>query len=860
MRKLLVLGLFLICAGSTYAQIIPKIATDSTGQDTTALQSDVLDNIPTVSLDDDGGEGAQGASSSFVRGFDPFNSAANFNFFNVGFRVRGYNRDNSVTYMNGVKMANLDNGLPSSNQWSGLGDVTRNRTLSLGMQANPYGFGGIGNTTNIDTRASKQRRQTSISYTYTDRFVKNNLAISHSTGMSKKGWAFTFAGSRRYSDEGYVPGTYINAWSYFVGIDKQLTKNNLLSIVVFAAPSESGGQASATKEGFDLAGTKYYNPSWGYQDGKVRNSRVSKSNQPVAIVTQQITISKKTTLVNALSASVGERSFSRFEWVGGAANPSPDYYRNFPSYYLDALQDTVVGNQLSSYLRSNKDALQVNWQNLYNANRTNIETIDSVDGIANKSVTGRRSLYVLSEDVQYTKKFSFNTTLNSKVSDVTTITGGLSYQYQNTNYFARIADLLGGQFFVDEDQYASQDFPGNLSASQNDIRHPNRVLYNGDKWKYSYNMILNKGLGWLQSNFHFKKADMFVAGEVSNTNFWRQGNYQNGLYPNDSYGNSPINDFTNYAVKAGITYKINKQNYLYLNGEIATKAPEIRSAYLSPQIKNTTQSNLTNQDVQSIEGGYILNTPTIHTRLTGYYTTFKHGFDLQRFFDYNSGSQYIDYALSNINTVNFGGELGTEAKLTRTLTLNAMASVGRAYYDSRQMVTATQDNTNAPYPGYPPGTLVYTQNYRLPNSPQQVFSLGLNYRSPKYWYVDVTGTYSDQMWSAMSPDRRTIPGVQGLTPADSKWSTIIDQEKLPSAFTLNMRAGFSVKLRQIAGIKKSYLLLFSGGVSNILDNTNIISRARESGIYDRFSSGTFPSRYTYAQGRSFSIKATLRFY
>ncbi len=92
------------------------------------------------------------------------------------------------------------------------------------------------------------------------------------------------------------------------------------------------------------------------------------------------------------------------------------------------------------------------------------------------------------------------------------------------------------------------------------------------------------------------------------------------------------------------------------------------------------------------------------------------------------------------------------------------------------------------------------------------------------------------------------------------WGNILNQEKFPGEFTLNLRAGKSWKLNSIAGIRKVFLLGLNAGVNNILNNQNIISNGAENGRTNKFPSGSFDSRYTYAEGINFYIKATLRFY
>ena len=230
-----------------------------------------------------------------------------------------------------------------------------------------FAFGDIGNTTNIDVRASKQRQQTSLTYAYSNRTYDQRLAFTKSTGITKKGWAFTVSGSRRYSNEGYVPGTYYNGWSWFAAVDKKLGQKQLLSLIVFAAPTESGRQGAATMEMIGLSGTHYYNPDWGYQDGKKRNANVSKSNQPVIILSHDYRISNSTDLTTSASYQFGEKSYSAIDWFN-APDPRPDYYRYLPSYYTN---NPTEQQEVAQHLMSDEAARQINWDNFYNINREN---------------------------------------------------------------------------------------------------------------------------------------------------------------------------------------------------------------------------------------------------------------------------------------------------------------------------------------------------------------------------------------------------------------------------------------------------------------------------------------------------------
>src|SRR5690348_7392101 len=104
-----------------------SLHTDSSMLD--EIKDDVLDNIPTISLDENdfSESGSQNISSLLTAGRDPFYNAATFNFSAERFRIRGYDADLSSTYMNGIPTESIDNGFTPYNLWSGLNDVLHNR-------------------------------------------------------------------------------------------------------------------------------------------------------------------------------------------------------------------------------------------------------------------------------------------------------------------------------------------------------------------------------------------------------------------------------------------------------------------------------------------------------------------------------------------------------------------------------------------------------------------------------------------------------------------------------------------------------------------------------------------------------------
>jgi hypothetical protein len=837
------------------AQVPVKTVTGNA--DTTVLEQlkeDVGDNIPVISIDENDGQdgSAQNISSMLSAGRDPFFNAAAFKFNAVRFRIRGYDADLFSTYMNGVPMENLDNGFTPFGLWGGLNDVLRNRDIALGLKAVPYSFGDVGGLTYMDSRASYQRKQTSINYAISNRNYVHRFMFTHSTGLNKKGWAFSFSGSRRWADEGFADGTYYDGWSFFAGVDKRLNDRHLLSFVAFATPTENGRQGSSVQELRDLSGDNFYNPFWGYQNGRKRNSSIARSFQPIGILTHDWKINDKTSLLTAASITAGKRSTTALDWYN-AADPRPDYYRYLPSYQ----EDPVIREQSYNAMKNDVNLRQINWDKLYNANYASRETINNVNGIAGNSVTGKRSRYILEERIINTTRFNFNSTLNTSIKDNISFSAGITYQQQDNHYYKEVEDLLGGEFYVDINQFAERDFPSNPTANQNDLNNPNRIVKEGDRFGYNYNINIKKGSVWMQTVFKFRKLDIFVATEHSYTSFYRKGNVRSGLFPDNSYGKSATYNFYNSSIKGGVTYKLNGRNYFYANGLYMSRAPFFENAFIAPRTRDFVQENLKSEEIGSVEGGYVMNAPRLKIRANGYYTVIKNQLNVLTFYD-DVFQNFVNYAISNIGRVHAGAEFGFEAKVYKGLSVVAAAAISDLRYNTRQRATVTADNS--------PTTLarnitVYSKNFFVP-TPQNAYTIGLDYRSPKFWFVNLNFNYFDKMYLDFNPIRRTANAVNGVPEGSALWNEILDQTQLPSQYTLDLFAGYSLLLnRKMKELKKRTFLQFNVGINNILNNENIVSGGFEQLRFDAAEKNVnkFPDRRFYAYGLNFFASMGLRF-
>jgi hypothetical protein len=855
LRTKLLLSL-LLCGplSAVFAQTVPpptkqKIDTSIIEE----VKEGVLDNIPIVSLDEnDASDGStQNISSQLSAGRDPYFNGASFHFNAVRFRFRGYDNELFGTYMNGAPMENLDNGFSPFGLWGGLNDVMRNREVTMGLRTTTFAFGELGGNTQFDTRASRQRKQTNFNYAISNRNYVHRWMITHSTGLNKKGWAFTFSGSRRWANEGFVEGTYFDGWSAFIGIDKRVNDRHLLSLVAFAAPTENGRQNASIQEMIDITGKQFYNSFWGYQNGKKRNASVAKTFQPVAVLTHDWRINDKSTLVTAASFTFGERSVSGLDWYN-APDPRPDYYRYLPSFQTIPL----LQQQTQAAIQGDINRQQLNWDRFYQVNRSSVDVIRDVNGVPGNDVTGRRSRYVLEDRIVSTTRYAVNTTLNTMIGSNIDFTSGLTFQHQNSAYFKRVNDLLGGDFYVDINQFAERVVTTDPNATQNDVSRPNRLLKKGDRFGYDYNMVTSRASGWVQAVIKFRKIDLFISGEHSYTRFQRIGNVKTGLFPNNSLGKSKAYNFFNHALKAGITYKIDGRNYLFANASMMSRAPFFENAYIAPRLRDFVQQDLQSEGIYSVEGGYVMNAPKLKLRATGYYTRFTNQMNVLTFY-HEEYRNFVNYAISNIGREHAGVELGIDAKIYKGLSLNAAANIGRYFFNTRQNAVVTLDNDATTLSK----ETIYSENFRVP-TPQEAYTIGLDYRSPKFWFVNVNFNYFNQMWLDFNPIRRTYSAVEGLDPKSDLWRNIIDQEQQDGQYTVDAFAGYSWRMNnRFKGLHKPTYLIFNVGVNNLLNNRSIVSGGFEQLRFDYTdrNPNKFPARRFYSFGLNYFASIGLRF-
>lgn len=776
---------------------------------------------------------------------DVYTASAGFNFGSARFRIRGYGSAHTVVMINGVKVNDLESGFATWSNWGGLNDVTRFMEVRAGLSASRLNFGDIGGYSNMDTRASTIRKGTRVSYALSNRTYTHRFMLTHATGMMENGWAVATSVSRRWANEGYVEGTYFDAWSYFLALEKRLNETQSLNFTVFGAPIEQGRQGLAVQEAYDLAGNNFYNPFWGYQAGKKRNSRVSTNHRPMFMLTHNWKITEKTKLNTSAFYTFGESGLTNLNWYD-AKDPRPDYYRYLPSYFNLRGEEDKYQEALNNW-QNDVNTRQINWDALYNANMRNLYTAQNVDGIAGNNVTGYRSKYILEQNVSNIQLAGINAISNTKVNDKINVSAGLNYTRSKNNYFKRMYDLLGGDFWIDIDQFSERDF-NDINVAQNNLDNPNRLIRKGDRFGYDYDINVNKAEAFSQVEYQLRRWEFYLGAQLSQTTFWRTGNMRNGRFPEESFGDSEKANFTNYGIKGGVVFKISGRQYLTANALLMTKAPLPRTVFLSPRNRNLIVPNLSSEEIKSGDINYILRYSKLRARTTLYYTEINNQV-WNRSFYHDDYRTLVNYTMTGVNHLYTGTEFGMDLTISPSFSLNSAVGTGQFLFNSRPIATITRDNASQLLAE---NRTVYLKNYRIGGMPQTAATVGVKYTSSKYWFAGINVNYFNHIYVEPNPDRRTAEALEKYVVTDPQWNQILQQEQLPWQYTADFYFGKSWKI-------KTYFLNLNINVNNILNNKEFRTGGFEQLRYDTDQLDRFPPKYTYHFGRTFFAMLSLRF-
>ncbi|MBF0694504.1 MAG: TonB-dependent receptor [Flavobacterium sp.] len=827
-------------------------------EDITAEQQLSLITITETDLGDDN-SGSESTAGLLQASRDAFQQAAAFNWGQARFRIRGLDNEYATTMINGVPMNKLYDGRPQWSNWGGLNDATRIQEFTMGSTPSDYTFGGILGTQQIHTRASVYRPGTRISFSGTNTNYNWRVMGTHISGMNADGWAYVISAGRRWAVEGYFDGTDYSANSFFASVEKKLTERSSLNFTAIYAENSRGKNSPNTDEVTRIAGEKY-NSYWGWQDGEKRNSRDKDVQEPIFMLSHFWKISDKTELNSNVAYQTGKIGNSRLDFQN-ADNPDPTYYRNLPSFFTSTYdnQGVFVGNtQPYLDLAANATFLtnrQIDWEAMY---QTNANTANG------------RSAYILYEDRTDDDTFTANTILSSQLSENIVLNAGATYRNLKSHNFANVLDLLGGQFFEDFDNFQSG------SRAEADLNNPGRVVREGDEYAYNYNLLANTIEAFTQFKFTYRKWDFYLAQSFTKSQYQREGLYRNGLYPTNSFGKGNKYEFQDFGFKGGLTYKLTGQHLFTVNAAHMTKAPSLRNSFPNARMNHNVVEGLESELVSSVDASYIIRAPKFKSRLTAFYSKIDNAIETSFFygegiFEGDDANAFVAETVSDVSRRNIGLELGMEYQVTPTIKIIGAANYGEYIYANNPNVTINNDDLASEFNINPSTDFgkASLKNYRVAGTPQQAYTLGVEYRDPNFWWIGANANYLADNYLDVSAllrtenffkDPESLFGTPFQDVSRENAEKLLKQERLEDIFLVNLTGGKSWRI-------KGNTVGFFASINNVLDlsyKTGGFEQTRNAN-YGELSrdvaTGTnpFAPKYFYSYGRTFFVNLYVQF-
>lgn len=776
---------------------------------------------------------------------DVFLNRASFDFSAGFFRLRGMDNREMALRFNGIPLNSLYDGRPAWSSLGGLTDITRNRVSSSGRNYNPAGMGrGLG-LTDIQAYPSHLRKGIRLTSSASNRGYRYRLMATHISRPGKAGFSYMVSAGWRYGASGYIHGTPYHSAAAYACLSWTINEEHSLRAGGLYANTRRGLSTALTREVASLMGTRY-NPGWGLSEGAVRSARQRLESEPLFFLNHEY-LGKGIRWETALGYQVLNRTRTRLSYFD-AANPDPTYYRNLPSFYYNS----PIGANYSNANLAREAFVsnpQLDWDAIFAANR-------------NPDHQGR-ARYTVMGDFRQGGRLYIGSRGTFRINRILEAGAGLEFTGAKQRFGQRLMDLLGAEYHADSDPF---------SRTGNDLLGPEQKK-EGATSGYSYSLGAISFRGFAQFHATVGPWKAWVGFLGGTTRYRREGLFQNGRYPQSSLGLGEYLDFRSLSVRAGAGYRFSGRHGVHGVFGLASRPPSLSEAYVDPRENSRPFPKDTTGKMLGGSLTYWVRQPRIKGRITAYYSRFSNQRSGRSYFAETArGSAFFREITSELAFLHRGIETGLEYTMGPAVTASFAAAFGAFTYSGMPHLRLyyfpdPREPTNLPAEGAWDAGDVRVDGLHISAGPSVAASLGIRYRDPAYWWLDVRANYLGRQYESLAllryvPDFRRDP--EGIaTPVsedDPDLRLIRRQQPLPGYYLLNISLG------------KSWL--FNGhyigafiGVNNAFDTrhrTGGYQQGRLANYADYLKdrqSGhpSFGSRYWYGYGRTFYFNVTWSF-
>ncbi|GAA4820487.1 TonB-dependent receptor [Algivirga pacifica] len=481
--------------------------------------------------------------------------------------IRGFDMRNTAVMVNGVPVNDMENGWVYWSNWAGLSDVARTIQVQRGLGASKIAVPSVGGTINILTKTTDAEKGGNVQMMIGNNgFRKTGLTLS--TGLMDNNFAVTFMGTRSEGD-GWVDGTWHDAWSYFLNVSKKWN-NHILSLTALGSPQRHGQRSSKADPSVYKQYGRQYNSEWGYKNGQMFNLRENFYHKPQISLNHYWTISDKTDLATSAYVSFG---------TGGGTGSLGEEQSKFYNYKT---ADGLI------------DIDRIIAENQENGNK-------GASAILRASRNDHNWYGVLSN-------------LTHRVNDRLTLSGGFDLRAYQGKHFREVTDLLGGEFYMDT----------------RDMNNPTHFAKVGDVIDYNNLGEVAWGGTFAQAEYTLGELTAFVSGSFSNVSF-RRTDYFNYLNTDEAQ-QSDWYSFQGYSVKGGANFNLTEQQNVFFNAGYFERPPLFNAVFFSYN-SNDVNPEARTEKTLGLELGYGLKLNKLSLNVNAYHTEWRDKAFVRRFFD-----------------------------------------------------------------------------------------------------------------------------------------------------------------------------------------------------------------------------------
>lgn len=744
--------------------------------------------------------------------------------------IRGFSQRNIGVMIDGIPVNDMENGWVYWSNWFGLDMVTKKMQVQRGLGATKVALPSVGGTINILTKGIDSDLGFRVKQEVgNDWFSRTSFGFN--SGELNNGWGITLAGSFKRGN-GWVDKTFTRGYFYFAKIQKQLGDHQL-SLSALGAPQRHGQRSFkqsietyshdfANDVGVDSFDTPErglrYNQHWGMleryriQDGDTTNrgdevvhERVNKFHKPMFTLKDFWQINDKMYWSNMAYASFG--------WGGGT--------------------------QLSSSNPPLNNSGQINFQQIYNANRYGPFSIDPAF-----SDSLRKATSILEKSVNNHYWYGLLSTVNYQLNDEFTFSGGLDLRDYKGEHYREVHDLLGGDYYVDRTNNNQKD-PVKKEGDKISYHNDARVRWGGLFGQLEYSTPLWSTFINVSGVYNgYKRIDYFKDKDLALEDTTMEEavgqndtiNYEGETYHNNSnearFAETKWKWIPGFTVKAGANYNINEFHNVYANIGYLSRTPRFQNVI---DFDNDFFRNIKNEVVKAVELGYSLKYSDVKVDLNGYATQWenKPGPGASVRID---GETYR-YNINAIDARHLGTELKVAYKPVSGLNIQGVLSYGDWTWQSKDTVRIYDDRQN----------LVATRSFdakgvHVGDAAQTQIGGSVRWEIMKNLYVKGRMTHFARYYADFDP-----LSLSGEDAGRESW-------KLPPYQLVHFYAGYEFQFKKLR-------FTLRGSLINAL-NTTYISDARNNDPYIENSSSNFDASSAgvfFGQGRRFNVSLEMSY-